>query len=283
VRMTVTGDGNPDAVQMPVLSGEGAFKFYEPQVTENPNSKSVEQVAIPASENIKAFPGLSFSYFDTESHKYQTITRGPFSLKIVNLKEGEKLKIVGLKEGQESPLVELEPLGQDILFIKDRPGQFYPKGRVFLFQRLGFWVLVIILISLWGGLFGYYHFHRKLATDSRFARRFRAPRAAREGLKEAQAFMRQGDSRQFYDVLFKTAQNYFSNTFHIPGGAVSLDVVLAVLREKKVPEPVLEHVRVFYTECESVRYALVQPHREQMAGSFARVTEVIEFIEKNGK
>jgi len=180
-------------------------------------------------------------------------------------------------------LVELEPLGQDILFIKDRPGPFYSRDRLFLFQRFGFWLLVVVLILTWGGLYGYYHFHRKLATDSRFARRFRAPRAAREGLKEAQGFMTQGDSQRFYDSLFKTVQNYFGNTFHIPGGAVSLDVVLAVLREKKVPDPVLEQVRDFYAECESVRYALVQLPREQMASSFSRVTEIIEFIEKNGK
>ncbi len=283
VRMTVKGTGNPDAVQMPALAGEGAFKFYEPQVTENPGTKSVEQVAIPTSENIKAFPALSFSYFDTDSRKYRTITRGPFPLKIVKLQDGEKLKIVGLNKDPEQPLVELEPLGQDILFIKDRPGPFYSRDRLFLFQRFGFWLLVMVLILTWGGLYSYYHFHRKLATDSRFARRFRAPRAAREGLKEAQGFMTQGDSRRFYDILFKTVQNYFSNTFHIPGGAVSLDVVLAVLREKKVPDPVLEQVRAFYAECESVRYALVQLPREQMAGSFSRVTEIIEFIEKNGK
>lgn len=283
VRMTVTGPGNPDAVQIPALGGEGAFKFYEPQSTENANSKSIEQVAVPTSENIKAFPAVSFSYFDTGSRQYKTVTRGPFPLTISKLKEGEQLKIVGLGAVPGQYSIEPETLGQDILFIKDRPGPFYPMDRLFLFQRPGFWMLVAVLVLTWSGLYGYYHFHRKLATDTRFARRFHAPRVARAGLKEAQGFMAQGDSRQFYDMLFKTVQNYFSNTFHIPGGAVSMDVVLNVLKEKRAAETVLEQVRVFYAECESVRYALVQPHREQMAGSFARVTEMIEFIEKNGK
>ncbi|MFA5260438.1 MAG: BatD family protein [Candidatus Omnitrophota bacterium] len=283
VRMTVTGNGNPDAVQMPTLEGEGAFKFYEPQVTENPNSKSVEQVAMPTSENIKAFPAVSFSYFETDSRQYKTITRGPFPLTISKLEEGEQLKIVGLGAAPGQPLIEPETLGQDILFIKDRPGPFYPRDHLFLFQRPGFWLLAVVLMLAWSGLYGYYHFHRKLATDSRFARRFHAPRAARAGLKQAQGFLGQGDSRQFYDILFKTVQDYFGNTFHIPGGAVSQDVVLKLLREKGAPDAVLERVRAFYAECDSVRYALVQPRREQMAGSFSRVTEMIEFVEKNGK
>ena len=283
VRMKVTGAGNLDAVQMPKLEGDGAFKFYEPQMSENPNSKSLEQVAIPTTEKIKGFPAVSFSYFDTDSRQYKTITRGPFPLTVAKLKEGEQLKIVGLGTTSGQPLVEPETLGQDILFIKDRPGRFYPRARLFLFQRPAFWVLLVVFVLVWSGLLGYYHFHRKLTTDSRFARRFRAPRAARAGLKEAQIFMERGDSRQFYDILFKTAQEYFSNTFHIPGGAVSMDAVLQRLKDKKAPERVLEHIRAFYAECESVRYASAQPRREQMADSFARVTDIIELLERNGK
>ena len=283
VRMSASGQGNLEAIQMPTLEGEGAFKFYDPQVTENPRSKSLEQVAIPMSDAIKAFPAVRFSYFDTESRQYKTVTRGPFPLTITKLKEGEQLKIVGLGTSPGQPMVETETLGQDLLFIKDRPGPFYPRARLFLFQRPGFWMLIAALLSAWGGLFGYYHFHRKLKTDTRFARRFHAPRAARAGLKQAQVFMAQGESRPFYDMLFKTVQDYFGNTFHIPGGAVSPEVVLKVLQDKGAPEAVLEHIRLFYAECESVRYASVQPRKEQMAASFARVTTMIELIEKNGK
>ncbi len=281
IRTTLKGQGNLNAVQMPVFESQAHFKFYDPQITEDKGVKTVEQVAIPTSDTVKEFPAITFSYFDTQSQKYRTVTRGPFPIDIVKLEEGEKLKIVGLSPTSMPIQVEEETLGEDILFIKAQPGHFYPGNKLFLYQRTSFWVSLGVFLILWSGLLGYYHFYRKLTTDTKFARRFHAPRAAREGMKLAQSYLEKDNNRLFYDTLFKTVQNYFGHKFHIPQGAVTIEAILSVLKEKGAPEDVLGNIKNVYAECEQVRYASLKKEKQQMLDSYDRVMRLIELIEKN--
>jgi len=127
LRMTILGKGNLSAIQMPSLSIEDNFKIYDPQIFEKDDIKKSEQVIIPLSEDITEIPVIRFSYFDPQLKIYRTITKGPFPIKVAKLKDEERFKVVGLN-GEYRPF-EFEKFGEDIVFIKARPGKFQMFGQ----------------------------------------------------------------------------------------------------------------------------------------------------------
>ena len=82
LRMTVNGEGNLTAFEMPSLSSKDNFKLYDPQIIEKDNIKKSEQVIIPNSAEVIQVPKIQFSYFDPDLKRYQTITRGPFPITV---------------------------------------------------------------------------------------------------------------------------------------------------------------------------------------------------------
>ena len=126
LRMTVSGNGDLKNIKMPTLENIEGFKLYDPQIKEENGSKILEQVLIPANEQVKEIPEISFSYFDPEQKKYQTIKQGPFVLKVAGANKEEGLKVVVPAKEKNAPVVSeerpQEQIGRDIIFIKEEAG-----------------------------------------------------------------------------------------------------------------------------------------------------------------
>jgi len=79
LRMRVIGSGNFDRVDSPMLEHLDQWKTYPPKssfkasdATGRKGEKIFEQPVIAAKAGVQTLPGLSFSYFDTTSHRYET-------------------------------------------------------------------------------------------------------------------------------------------------------------------------------------------------------------------
>jgi hypothetical protein len=79
LRMHVIGSGNFDRVDSPMLEHLDQWKTYPPKSSfkasdtiGHKGEKMFEQPVIPAKAGVQTLPGLSFSYFDTTSHRYET-------------------------------------------------------------------------------------------------------------------------------------------------------------------------------------------------------------------
>ncbi len=280
LRMKIGGKGNLGRVHFPEFKWTDQFKTYAPDIKEEDGNKVLEQVIIPKFERITEIPAMKFSYFDTTTGQYKTVTKGPFPLEVEAVRREESFKVVGLGRDELRVGRKQETLGQDIIFIKDDMGKLRQAGhyfyRTFLFYTLFFLV---------GGLFivayvGYQRAHR-LETDVVYARRLHAPQKARKGLKEAKHLMDSSKVKEFYNVLFKTFQHYFGNKFHLSSGAVGLEAIQTRLKPKEKYQKVLEAIKSVFEECDAVRYASAQIDQKYMAGSYQRVEQVIDYLERN--
>jgi BatD DUF11 like domain len=79
LRMHVIGSGNFDRVDSPMLEHLDQWKTYPPKSSFKASDaigrrgeKMFEQPVIAAKAGVQTLPGLSFSYFDTTSHRYET-------------------------------------------------------------------------------------------------------------------------------------------------------------------------------------------------------------------
>ena len=281
LRMVVKGQGDLASVRFPQIQDSASFKTYEPTISEEGDKKVLEQVVIPRSAKVKEFPAVSFSYFDPDLGRYRTIRRGPFPLQVEAVGRQEALKVVGAgkvhaltKEKEED-----RDLGEDIIYIKDNPGAIRRIGRSF-YRRPPFYALV----GLWGigylGLYGVYLRRRRIQTDSAYARRLKAPRQAREGLRRARRHMTSGETEAFYDTVFKTLQGYLGDRLHLSSGAITFDRVKEELAKKGGGTEVEKLVREIFEACDEVRYASRDDARHRMSEVYTWLEQVIRQLEK---
>ncbi|MBI5150700.1 MAG: protein BatD [Candidatus Omnitrophica bacterium] len=278
IKMNLAGKGNIKAATPPAYIRVEQFKVYDPQIKEEDGSKKLEQVLIPESDQLTQIPGVQFSYFDPSLGRYQTISKGPFPITVHKSPAGgQTLKVVA---GESLPGQALRPevLGQDIVFIKGSPGDFYPIGQRFYTSPL-FFVVILILFGLWLFLFVMYQRTHKIETDIVYARRLRAPREARRGLNEARHLLGVKNTQKFYDIVFKTWQGYLGNKLHLSPGEVTRETVQAKLAGR-LDERRLAEIRKVFEESDAVRYAPSEINTEMMRESYSRLERLIDELER---
>ncbi|MCK5082260.1 MAG: hypothetical protein KAR31_05075, partial [Candidatus Omnitrophica bacterium] len=196
---------------------------------------------------------------------------------VTKLEKGEEFKVVGL-EG-EIRIVEPETFGKDIIFIKTRPGKLQVAGEA-VYKNGLLYIVVFILAILWLGGFVYYKRTYRIKTDSVYARRLQAPRQAKQGLAQARKLIAARKGEEFYDVVFKTIQQYLGNKLHLSSGAVTFETVHSYLSENNVEQKVIDDIKLTYEECDMIRYALADISEENMNASYQRLAQAIDHLER---
>ncbi|MDD5477475.1 MAG: BatD family protein [Candidatus Omnitrophica bacterium] len=279
LKATVRGQGNFNTVNLSTVSLGNDFKAYEPQVKQEKETKTFEQVLIPLNTNIKEIPAISFSFFNTRTGQYETITRGPFPVKIVRPEKEEGLKVVESKQPAVPSLKE-EKLGKDIIYIKDNPGELRKKGD-YLYKNkifLGFQVIPLLVYLF---IVVVHARNRKLKTDIKYARQFLAPRKARVGIRRANSYLEKGSVQEFYDTLFETLQEYLGDKFHLPSKGITISVIDEQLKNRGISEEILAKLKDIFLECDMVRYAASQLTKENMQNSLKKLEEAIDYLQRD--
>lgn len=279
LRMKVEGEGNKNSIAFPRINTTDKFKVYEPQVREEGSSKVLEQVIIPNSASVTEIPAIEFSYFDADLKKYQTIVKGPFPVAVKEAEKGQDFKIVQF----EKPFQETtDVLGQDIIFIKEKMMGLKNTGYHF-YRTLIYRLFIVVLILLWGGSFIWHQNNLRLQTDEVYAKKLMAPKQAQKGLKQALRFLSSSKQKEFYDILFKTLQQYLSYKLHLPIGNTVIDNVETALRQRGIGNSVLEDIKNIFMECEAVRYASVEISEENRRKSLKTTENIIDTLERRLK
>jgi len=278
LRITVKGTGNMRTINVPVLSSEVGLKIYEPQVTQSANEKVFEQIIMPKTEKLKEIPQINFSFFDPTDGQYHTLSRGPIPVK-VSLPEGDQgLKIIEAPQVATRPLKK-EVLGRDIIYIKDPPGRLRRRGA-YLHNSKAFLLFQVIPFLFLVSALTFFKRNQRLKTDIRYARRLRAPKKARLEIQRALRLLEAGKTQEFYNRVFKTLQEYLGDKYHLPIGGITIDIVDEVLRPVGVEEDILSVLKEIFRDCDMVRYAPSEFTKSQMAGTYKKLQEVIDSLER---
>lgn len=277
LKMKIEGEGNLDTVTAPVLESKGSFKVYEPEVRQENNVKTFTQVIIPQSEKIKNIPRISFSFFNPEDARYHTITKGPFSI-TVKPAVGKKVKITNVySKGEETTYK--EKLGKDILYIKESIGHLKKKG-FYLYKSLWYWVFQISIFVIFLFTLILHQHRERLKTDTAYAQKLQAPRAARRGIKLAESYLKAGDKSKFFDAVFDTLKKYFKNKLHLYSGEITYTSIESVLRGRSIEPDFMKKLKNVFEKCEMARYASSEISKDEMEDIFEDVRKIIDYLEK---
>lgn len=279
VTTTINGVGNFNTVNTPEMAADEDIKTYDPKVSKQEDGvKIFEQVVIPKKQGIKDLPAVSFSFFNPKTREYKTITEGPFPIQVEKPEREEKARIVEMAGGAQKAVAH-EILGRDIIYIKNDLGPLKPKG-VYLYQNKVFLALQSVPIILVAFLSLFYMRSERLRSDVRFARKIRASRKARSGMRKIKSYLVRDDRSKFYDSVFKMLQEYLGDKFHLISGGITADIVDLELKSGKIPPEILSKIKDIFSECDMARYALTQLDKTSMEKTFEKLEDVVEYIER---
>ena len=288
VTMKVSGHGNIEQIEIPQFPELPEFKGYEPETrveakqigVESVGEKIFEKVLVPKKEGVYQIPPVSFSYFDSEKGRYQTITRGPFPVSVEKgLKPEKELTIVILPEGKEKKGEGIKFIKQDIRYIKTGLGVIRGEERLF-YKSFVFWLWGFVpapLIAL--GCFLFQRRKMRFKQDVGFARYRRAAKVASRELKSCEKLIKQVEPGNFYIEISKILNNYLADKLNCSTASMSVEVVDA-LRNKGIEEVVLKDVKDCYERCELVKFSKVTSNKQEMQRLLNTAKGLIAKLEK---
>ena len=287
LRMTVSGEGNLQTVTMPALKPDEKFKLYDPQIKEENGNKILEQVVIPKSDKVTEIPAIRFSYFDPQKKVYQTIDRGPFPIKVTPSESKDEFKVVRFDQNKSSATVNApEEFPQDIVFIKEQPGEFR-RIHDYLYKKSFFILGWTITLLGWILLVIFYKRRQKLRRDVRYARGLQALKKAKKDLQTARQFMMEGKQNEFYNTIFKVLGEYLSGKLHLSSGSVSIEIIDQEFKKHQTRpgstvdlNKILNNVKSILHECDMVRYAQIKLDHTKMQENLKKLEEIIDQLER---
>lgn len=280
LKMSLSGARNFKALMPPEFKGGDDFKVYEPETKQEAATKIFSEVIIPKNDKIKEVPAINFSFFNPETGKYQTITKGPIPIKVNPLPKEEALKVYEnpSQAGAERMGVK-EVLGRDIIYIKESPGNLRPKSGP-LCENIYFIAIQAISAVFLIVIFFYDREKNRLASDVRYARRLRASRKARKSLITLEKFLAVKKGPEFFNEAFKALQEYIGGKFHLSSAAITVNIVDDVLRAKGIEPGILDKVKLLFAECDMARYAPSEITSEKMKEVYTLLVGVIDALER---
>ena len=249
VKMRISGQGNIKQITPPSLEVNHDLKLYEARTlpSQQPNEVIFEQVVIPASDSVTNIPAIVFSYFNTKTSDFRTITKGPFPIS-VEARPQQAAQIIATVPS--SIQQETEILGRDIVYLKSIPKKWKPSDSIPWYRTRLFYILLALPALLLTVIAGITAHRNRLASNVALARRQKAPKTARRNVQLAEQALRKKDEAAFYEAMWDALTDYFGHRLNLAPGEVTLQTVLT-----RVPRET-EALEALFSTIEQRRYGL---------------------------
>jgi len=264
--MQIAGEGNIENISPPKLNVGDKFKVYDAKMISKDidsaraiGRKLYEQVIIPRSSDIHMIPELKFSYFDPASANYYTIKQGPFPLKITPA-SNHVAKVVGGSRDQSVSRTQL--LGTDIIYLKPAPPHWKHITTRAWYRTPVFMSIQIIPPIALAILFMAVRRKNVLSEDIARARRYKAPRAARGAIQNAENAITKNDRAAFFEALFDAISSYFGHRLNLAPGEVTSDIVHRAMQKAGLENTVLSQIDALFERCEVERFGATNTESE---------------------
>ena len=259
---TVYSSKHADAVR---LSADG-------QVGGN---KTWEYVVVPKSPGQLTIPPLSFSFFNAEQEKYETLTTSPINLTVVPGADSGALS--GLSGSEKQDVVRR---GTDISFIKLSAGDLEKSGNP-LYRSL--WLYLIAAIPLAFNI-GVVVYQKTKSANVQGAGSTRSRKARRIALGRLKAAEKQGKTnpRRFYDQAAVALSGYLSDRFGFNEIELTGDNLERALSQRAIPPEIVGEIRICLQECDFGRFVSASGSAEKMRQLRERIQRNIDSLEKTG-
>ncbi len=255
VKLTVSGSGNLKAIAAPHLVNSNGIKVYDAQRKEvsgpnkNPEGEvSFEQVLIPLDPKVKQIGPYVFSYFDSDAGIYREAKAAAIP---VTVKPNPNFNAASTVTTPDNPGGD-EQLGQDIIFIKDNPGNLRLNYKP-LYNKT--WFLILLLLPVLGllGALTYRRNQELMQADTPESRALRATNNANRRLARSKELKLNQQFDALLEELHLTIRHYLGEKFNLAAAGMTVKVV-ELLAIQGIPLEILTDIRAFFERYDYYRF-----------------------------
>ena len=285
LKLTISGVGNLKLIKAPEVKFPEDFEIYDPKVdnqfritsTGLSGNQTIEYLVIPRNAGNYKIPALNFSYFDTKTKNYKTLTTEAYELQ-VDKGDGTTSHTVSNYNNKE----DLRILNEDIRFIKQNDVKLRPRGGYF-FNSFGYWLFYLIPLVIFIIIVIIYR--RQIAENANVTKmkNKKANKVALKRMKEAGKLLSVSNCDQFYDEVLKALWGYTSDKLNISSSMLSKDNIEGKLQEHQVPQEVINEFINILNTCEFARFAPGEEKSQNMDKVYTSALDTIGKMENTIK
>ena len=271
--ITIAGKGNLATMESPAIHVPAAFDVYDPEVTsmldrsgdELFGSKTFTYVLIPRSNGTYEIPPIEFTYFNTDTDRYQTRESSPIFVEVTGTASTPDV-VVATTNGM--PVDDFAPLF-------DTSGDWErTETRSLHILWWPYLLLILPLIALTGSIV-YQNRVNRYRSDVRWARGRRAHPLSRKHLKQAMELLNDGDTRGYFEELERAVLGFVGNRMNVAERGLTREQLDDLLTTKNVGLGLRQRLRSLLDTCDKGRFAPASITPENKEEAFDEASSLI--------
>ncbi|MGB0387808.1 MAG: BatD family protein [Ardenticatenaceae bacterium] len=269
LRVTLEGQGNVQTFPRPELPELDNWRVFEGTTSTNSQAqdgnlmgtREDEQLLVPTKAGEYTIPAISYTYFDPDTERYETVSTQPISVRVIGTEEEEE-PLPSAPSGEPNVLT---PVERDIRHIKGVP-PVLATARPALTSRLNYWIAWTMPLLLFVVHFLWQRRRQQLGANPILMRRSQAYKKARRILAEAGK-----QKRDLYTAVYQALTGYLSDKLNQPITGLTQNALSDLLHQKGLDESLTQRVNEILMQSEMGRFA---PQQRRGAGTaLAKETE----------
>ena len=258
IKLTIRGNGNIKLVKNPEVVFPNDFEVYDPKIDNNirvtaagaSGTKTIEYMAIPRFAGDFEIPAINFSYFDTKSGTYKTLSTESYKLRVERGEGGSDAPVVSNFANREN----VKFIGKDIRYIKTNNVHFISSKEIFFGSFL--YVMAYLMIAILFIVF-FIIYRKQVKENSNLAlvRTKKANKTAVKRLKQAEKLLKENKEEAFYEEVLRALWGYLSDKLNMPQSELTKENVAAALTKYGVDDELSTGFLEIINTCEFARYA----------------------------
>ncbi len=278
----IAGSGNLSLLQAPSVTLPPTFEQYNVKTTESINTnrngatgyKQFEYPIIPRAEGEYEVQPTKFSFFNTQSMKYETLESPIYNIVILPDSAATASGSGSVRRSISREDVKL--LGEDIRFIKLGSADLSQESAPFILSK-GYYISLSAIFALFAALYIFIRRRIKESHNSSLVRGKRANKVAVQRFKAAKGYMTSSNERAFYNEVLSAIWGYMSDKFNIPVANLTKESVRKELARRGASQDTIACFSEITTTCDEAQYSPMAS--SQMNEVYAAALKLISNIE----
>lgn len=280
LKVEVSGSGNLKLFDLPKPTFPSSLEVYPPELNDDISTTlagmkgRIEQTytIVPQYKGKYPISGVAFSYFNPNTHKYETIKTEELWIDVTEGATNENTPAADTTNNNSLPNSNFRAQQPNTGLVAMHQPAFFGSVRYYLYLLLPLLLIPIALIT--------WRIRQRRAGDIEGAKVRTANRLAKKYLSEAKRKL--ADKDHFYEALERALHNYLKAKLKIETAEMSKEKINELLLARHAaPETVERFIRLL-ANCEMARYS--QHHTDASVESdFGNAVQVITELDKQVK
>ncbi len=286
LKLKISGNGNFDMVEAPVISWPKEFEIYEPVAERNINTyssgvqgnKTWEYTIIPRYPGIFNLGAISFTYFDSSTKQYKTLKSDEINIAVKKDKNDTDFGQNSYNYSQKN----IDYISEDdIRFVNYKNLNLVQSYTPIVSRGFYSWLFIIPFV-LFVALVIVMRKRIKENANLAMVKQRKAGRTSQKRLKQAKKFMLKDLKTEFYKEIISALWGYCGDKLEIQVADLTKDRINDILIDKGIDPVLVRKLIEVIDKCEFAHFAPSSAETE-LSYIYKEASAIIDNLEQTIK